>query len=154
MNEDLSGIMNKLSGILKDKNIDVNQIINTINSSNNNTNSNEFSSNSSSNSINNNLLNSASSSNSENFNIDIDTILKLKDIVNQMNKKNIPRNNLLNSLKPFLRKEKQDKLDEYIKYANLLNLIEILHKNGDENNDNESSWYVKWHKKRCTIIIF
>jgi hypothetical protein len=139
MNEDLSGIMNKLSGILKDKNIDVNQIINTINSSNNNTNSNEFSSNSSSNSINNNLLNSASSSNSENFNIDIDTILKLKDIVNQMNKKNIPRNNLLNSLKPFLRKEKQDKLDEYIKYANLLNLIEILHKNGDENNDNESS---------------
>jgi hypothetical protein len=135
MNEDLSGIMNKLSGILNDKNIDINQIINNINSSNNNKNSNEFSQNNLNNFINNNLSNTTDSNNFGNLNIDIDTILKLKDIISQMNKKNIPRNNLLNSLKPFLRKEKQEKLDEYVKYANLLSLIEILNKSGDENND-------------------
>jgi hypothetical protein len=135
MNEDLSGIMNKLSGILNDKNIDINQIINNINSSNDNKNSNEFSQNNSNNSINTNLSNTTDSNNFGNLNIDMETILKLKDIINQMNKKNIPRNNLLNSLKPFLRKEKQEKLDEYVKYANLLSLIEILNKSGDKNND-------------------
>ena len=57
----------------------------------------------------------------------------------QMNQKNVPRNNLLNSLKPFLRKEKQEKLDEYIKYANLLNLLELFNsKGGDNSNDNKS----------------
>ena len=39
---------------------------------------------------------------------------------------NTPRNNLLYSLKPFLREEKKKKLDQYIKIANLLKVLEIL----------------------------
>ena len=83
---------------------------------------------------------SFSSNNQNDFNLDIETILKIKNIMQQMNQKNVPRNNLLNSLKPFLRKEKQEKLDEYIKYANLLNLLELFNsKGGDNSNENKSN---------------
>ena len=57
---------------------------------------------------------------------DLDTIIKFKKIFNQINDMNTPRNNLLYSLKPFLREEKKKKLDQYIKIANLLKVLEIL----------------------------
>ena len=42
---------------------------------------------------------------------DLDTIIKFKKIFNQINSSNSPRNNLLYSLKPFLREEKKQKLE-------------------------------------------
>ena len=125
MNEDLSNVMNQFSNILKEKNIDLNTILNK--ASDNPSNSSELDNN----------QNSFSSNNQTDFNLDIETILKIKDIMQQMNQKNAPRNNLLNSLKPFLRKNKQEKLDEYIKYANLLNLLELFNSKGG-NNSNEN----------------
>lgn len=127
MNDDLSNVMNQFSQILKDKNIDINQIINK-------TSDNSNSSNNQNTQINQNSFTSNSNSSSD-FNLDIQTILKIKDIMGKMNQKNMPRNNLLNSLKPFLRKEKQEKLDEYIKYANLLNLLELFNSTGGEKNN-------------------
>ncbi len=127
MNDDLSNVMNQFSQILKDKNIDINQIINK-------TSDNSNSSNNQNTQVNQNSFTSNSNSSSD-FNLDIQTILKIKDIMGKMNQKNIPRNNLLNSLKPFLRKEKQEKLDEYIKYANLLNLLELFNSTGGEKNN-------------------
>lgn len=128
MNEDLSNVMNQFSNILKEKNIDLNTILNK--ASNNPSNSSELDNN----------QNSFSSNNQTDFNLDIETILKIKDIMQQMNQKNAPRNNLLNSLKPFLRKNKQEKLDEYIKYANLLNLLELFNsKGGNNSNENKSN---------------
>lgn len=127
MNDDLSNVMNQFSQILKDKNIDINQIINK-------TSDNSNSSNNQNTQVNQNSFTSNSNSSSD-FNLDIQTILKIKDIIGKMNQKNIPRNNLLNSLKPFLRKEKQEKLDEYIKYANLLNLLELFNSTGGEKNN-------------------
>ena len=127
MNDDLSNVMNQFSQILKDKNIDINQIINK-------TSDNSNSSNNQNTHVNQNSFTSNSNSSSD-FNLDIQTILKIKDIMGKMNQKNIPRNNLLNSLKPFLRKEKQEKLDEYIKYANLLNLLELFNSTGGEKNN-------------------
>lgn len=127
MNDDLSNVMNQFSQILKDKNIDINQIINK-------TSDNSNSSNNQNTQVNQNSFTSTSNSSSD-FNLDIQTILKIKDIMGKMNQKNIPRNNLLNSLKPFLRKEKQEKLDEYIKYANLLNLLELFNSTGGEKNN-------------------
>ena len=128
MNEDLSNVMNQFSNILKEKNIDLNTILNK--ASDNPSNSSELDNN----------QNSFSSNNQTNFNLDIETILKIKDIMQQMNQKNAPRNNLLNSLKPFLRKNKQEKLDEYIKYANLLNLLELFNsKGGNNSNENKSN---------------
>ena len=127
MNDDLSNVMNHFSQILKDKNIDINQSINK-------TSDNSNSSNNQNTQANQNSFTSNANSSSD-FNLDIQTILKIKDIMGKMNQKNIPRNNLLNSLKPFLRKEKQEKLDEYIKYANLLNLLELFNSTGGEKNN-------------------
>ena len=47
--------------------------------------------------------------------------------------KNDPRNNLLNSLKPYLRDNKKEKLDNYINLLNMSKIAETL-KNGQNNN--------------------
>ncbi len=76
-----------------------------------------------------------SDNNSENFsnNIDFETILKIKSIMENLNKKDDPRSNLLYSLKPYLRETRQKKLDQYV---NLLKITQVtnLFKNdkGDE----------------------
>lgn len=61
--------------------------------------------------------NSSSSSN-----IDFETILKIKSIMEALNKKNDPRSNLLYSLKPYLRESRQKKIDQYV---NLFKITEV-----------------------------
>lgn len=83
--------------------------------------------------------NSQSSANSGNFdfsNIDINTIMKMKNVMEKMNNKNDPRSNLLASLKPYLRNEKKEKLDQY---ANLMNFAKIADILRSENNNNKES---------------
>ncbi len=83
--------------------------------------------------------NSQSSANSGNFdfsNIDINTIMKMKNVMEKMNNKNDPRSNLLASLKPYLRNEKKEKLDQY---ANLMNFAKIADILKSENNNNKES---------------
>ena len=63
-------------------------------------------------------------------NIDMNTILKMKSIMDKMNNSNDPRSNLLYSLKPYLRESRREKVDQY---ANLLNIAQIT---GLFNNDN------------------
>ena len=66
--------------------------------------------------------NSDSRTNSSNFdfnNIDINTMMKMKNIIEKMNNSSDPRSNLLQSLKPYLRNEKKDKLDQYSKILSL-----------------------------------
>ena len=75
MNEDFSEVFNKFSEILKDKNIDLNNLAGGQN---------------------------PPADNSD-FSLDIDTILKIKDILSRLNKtKDCPRNKVLASLKPYL----------------------------------------------------
>lgn len=134
MNEDLSNVMNQFSNILKEKNIDINEILNKVSDNPSNTSNSNTNTSDNQNSFTSNITGESD------FNLDIETILKIKNIMQQMNQKNIPRNNLLNSLKPFLRKDKQKKLDEYIKYANLLNLLELFNlEGGDNSNENKSA---------------
>lgn len=83
--------------------------------------------------------NSQISANSGNFdfsNIDINTIMKMKNVMEKMNNKNDPRSNLLASLKPYLRNEKKEKLDQY---ANLMNFAKIADILRSENNNNKES---------------
>ena len=108
MNEELSNLVNQFSEILKEKNVDLNSVLSSSEDS--------------------------QSQNDDTLNFDINTIIKIKSIMDEMNQNNSSRNNLLKSLKPFLRKEKQEKMDEYIKYANLLNLLELLNNGGDKNH--------------------
>ena len=64
----------------------------------------------------------SNSENNSNSNIDIQTIMKMKSIMEAMNNSNDPRSNLLYSLKPYLRKSRQSKLDQY---ANLLKMTQV-----------------------------
>ena len=68
-------------------------------------------------------------------NIDMNTILKLKSVMEKMNKKNDPRANLLYSLKPYLREEKKEKLDQYANLLNVANIVEALKNENKENNN-------------------
>ena len=83
-----------------------------------------------------NSSNNQSSNSSSNFDfskIDMNTILKMKSIMEKLNQNNDPRANLLYSLKPYLREEKRGKLDQY---ANLLNVAKIAELLKDENKEN------------------
>ncbi len=101
MNEDFSNILNNFSDILKEKDIDLNSIIGGENPPNHN-----------------------EKNENDDFSFDINTILKIKDIMSSMNNKNNPRNQLLYSLKPYLEDTKKEKLEQYIKIANLLSVLD------------------------------
>ena len=87
-----------------------------------------------------NMLNSNNQSNqntsqNSNFNLDANTIMKMKSIMDNMNNRNDPRANLLYSLKPYLRDSKKDKLDQYVNLLNVSKIADIMNQNN--NNDNK-----------------
>ena len=58
-------------------------------------------------------------------NIDMNTILKIKQIMEKMNQnKNDPRSNLLLSLKPYLKDSRKDKIDQYIQLLSMGAIME------------------------------
>ena len=77
-------------------------------------------------------INSQSNENTNNFNIDMNTIMKMKSIMDNMNNKNDPRANLLYSLKPYLRDSKKNKLDQYVNLLNISKIAEVMNKNNDD----------------------
>lgn len=70
-------------------------------------------------------------------NIDINTMLKMKSIIDSMNKQqNDPRANLLKSLKPYLKTSRKEKVDQYIKLFSMGKAFEILNPlGGEKKND-------------------
>lgn len=69
------------------------------------------------------------------FNIDFQTILKMKNIIETMNKKDDPRANLLYSLKPYLRDSRKTKLDQYVNLLNMTKIADIMKNEKKENNN-------------------
>lgn len=67
-----------------------------------------------------------------NFNLDMNTIMKMKSIMEKMNNNNDPRANLLYSLKPYLRDSKKDKVDQYVNMLNITKIAEFMNKNENE----------------------
>lgn len=63
--------------------------------------------------------------------LDPNLINKIQKVIMSMGK-NDPRKDLLKSLKPFLRKSRQDKLGEYISMLNIVNAIQIFNDKGSE----------------------
>lgn len=100
MNEDFSNVLNNFSEILKEKNIDLNDMLGKQNQPNDDK--------------------------TDDFSFDINTIMKIKNIMSAMNNQNGPRNQLLHSLKPYLEDTKKEKLEQYIKIANLLSVLDSL----------------------------
>lgn len=133
-NEDMSEIIQKMTDMLNNSNIKQ--------SDNNQTNTpnNDVSSNSEK--INEdtlkNILNNfkasseeQNSNNNNNFNFDINTMLKMKNIMDKMNSNsNDPRANLLLSLKPYLNNNRKEKLDQYMQFLNISKVIEVFQSEG------------------------
>ena len=103
-------------------------------SQNNNTNSNNSTTNNNNSNSNNNT-----SSNNTGFdfsNIDMNTILKMKSVMEKMNTSNDPKSNLLYSLKPYLRESRKEKVDQYANLLNVAKIADILKDNQKENPNN------------------
>ena len=121
MNDDLSDLIKNFSN----SNINMNKIsdiLSNLNSSDKSSASND----------------SSTSSNSDGLhsNIDINTFLKMKEIMDKINSThNDKRSNLLLALKPYLRKSRQSKLDQYMKLLNMAPLLEIFKNNGGDDKN-------------------
>ena len=69
--------------------------------------------------------------------IDMNTMMRMKSIMEKMNHTSDPRSNLLQSLKPYLRDEKKSKLDQYSNLLNMANLIELFNQNNGKENSSD-----------------
>lgn len=63
---------------------------------------------------------------SQTNNIDMETIMKMKSIIDKMNAKDDPRSNLLNSLRPYLNENRKSKIDQYIQLMNVSRVMEVF----------------------------
>ncbi len=120
--------MNKLNDMMKNGNLadivsnippDVMKNFSSMMNNSSNTNSNNSSENSSNNSF-------------DFSNIDMNTLMKIKNIMDKVNNSNDPRNNLLSSLKPYLRDGKKEKLEQYANLMNFAKIAEILKNDNKE----------------------
>ena len=121
--EDMSNLISEFSKMIEKNGVPDNlkDILNNINSDNKSCN---------------NSNNSDDDVSSFDFNnIDIQTFLKLKSALDKMNSKNNPNTKLLLALKPYLKENKKEKLDQYIKLMNVSSILEVLNNNeGDKKN--------------------
>ena len=120
-NEDMSDDFEKLNNIAGKNNVSpdmVNNLFNMLNNSNSSNNANNSSDSSNSN-------NNQSNENNSNG-IDIETIMRMKSIIDKMNVKDDPRANLLQSLKPYLKESRQSKVDQYIQLMNMSKVMEVF----------------------------
>ena len=143
-NEDMSDIIQKLSNMMNNSNNTNNSdYINSDDNQDMSSNSNETSfenlqailSNMNLNSNNSNNENNKQENNN-NFNLDFETIMKMKRAMDIFNSsKNSPEANLLLSLKPYLNNNRKQKLDQYIQFLNISKVIEAFNNNnGGVNN--------------------
>lgn len=137
-NNDMNNIMEQFNKMLQNNEFP-DELKNALNSFTNSSNSNNSSS---TNNSSNNTKNSSNSNNSFNDansaipDIDINTILKMKQVMDSMKtNKNDPRTNLLISLKPYLKESRQKKVDQYIGLFGLGKAFEVLNSLGGENKN-------------------
>ena len=117
----MENIMNQINEMLNSNDIpdDLKNMVNNLkHSSSSNTSSNDHS----------------SSSNSSAPDIDINTMLKMKQVIDSMNaNKDDPRTNLLLSLKPYLKESRQKKVEQYVKLFGIEKAFEAFNILGGEN---------------------
>lgn len=77
--------------------------------------------------------NSGGSGSNGDMGIDMETMMKMKNIIEKMqNTGNDPRANLLMSLKPYLKETRKDKVDQYVKMLNMSKVMEMFNNPGGE----------------------
>ncbi len=135
-NEDMADIIQKLSGMMN--NNSNNSFENTDNISSDTSTESNFNVADLLNNIN---FNSSNENNdntqNNNFNFDIETIMKMKNIMDKVNSsKNSPEANLLLSLKPYLNNSRKQKLDQYMQILNITKVIEAFNSENNVGNNN------------------
>ena len=137
-NSDMNNIMEQFNKMLQNNEFpeDLKSALNNFkNSSNNNSGENSRNS-ANSNKDSNSSNNGFNNSNSTIPDIDINTILKMKQVMESMNSnKNDPRSNLLISLKPYLKESRKKKVDQYVQLFGLGKAFEVLNSLGGENKN-------------------
>ena len=140
-NEEMSDIFGKLNGMIDKDKISPDMVNNFISMLGNN--SNNTSTSNSSNSSEEEYISSSSQSNTANHSnassqsntsgssstggIDMETLLKMQSIFGQINSKgDDPRSNLLQSLKPYLKESRRDKVDQYAQLMNMSKMMNFL----------------------------
>ena len=153
MSDDMSDVFNNIKSMMDNGNLpdNIQEIVNNIKNSNTSNNTENNNSNSTSNNTNidlnkispemintlSSLLNSTSNEKTSNndtnseSSIDINTILKMKTIIESMNQKNDPRANLL-----YLRENKKNKLDQYVNLLKMTKIADIMKNEKKENSSN------------------
>ena len=145
MAEDMSDIFQKMNDMLKNNQIpeDVKNMLNQFTSGSSNNSSSDTSTKNDTSSSNEPEGSSRETSSADNNqaeipNFDIGTMLKMKSIIDSMNKQqNDPRANLLRSLKPYLKNSRKEKVDQYIKLFSMGKVFEMINPlgGGDKKND-------------------
>ena len=59
----------------------------------------------------------------------------MKSIIDKMNIKDDPRSNLLESLKPYLKESRRNKLDQYVQLMNISRVMEVFPFMGGDNKN-------------------
>ncbi len=121
-NDDMSELFSKFSNMVNEGNIpdEMKNILSSFTSNTSNTDSSE---------------NREDSENSSDAspNIDFETILKMKTIMEKLNSNSKdPRSNLLLSLKPYLKDSRKEKIDQYIKLFGMSKVLEVFNNNGGD----------------------
>ena len=70
--------------------------------------------------------NDSQSSENNTSGIDIETIMRMKTIMDKMNAKDDPRANLLQCLKPYLKESRKSKVDQYIQLMNMSKIMDVF----------------------------
>ena len=84
------------------------------------------------------MLNNNSNESSQNTesipnNLDLNTIMKMQEIIKAMNSESHNSgSNLLRSLKPYLNPNRQDKVDQYIQLLNIEKVLKLLNNNEEK----------------------
>ena len=83
----------------------------------------------------NNLMDMLNNNSNSQSNIDFDTIIRMKTIIDKINTKDDPRAKLLESLKPYLKESRKNKVDQYVQLMNMSKVFESFNLfNGDNKN--------------------
>ena len=82
----------------------------------------------------NNNSSSTESAQGNGLNLDMATLMKMTSIINKMNSNDSASKNLLQSLKPYLRDSRKDKLDQYSNLLNVAKIAEVMKNDKKENN--------------------
>lgn len=124
MDGDMNDIFQKINTMLEDKDMadNLKNIINNFSSSNSEKKDDDSQ--------------KSSSNNIPNF--DMETILKMKSIMDSFNNTSgDARSNLLLSLKPYLADKKKEKIDQYIKFLQFAKVVETLGVLGGDKKTND-----------------